>query len=205
MLIQMDRRIQDVLDSTLALLREDASPLEEVFKQESERDRATIRQYFQQTKIPVRLGFPRAVTELPGLYVILGGLQESDFPIGRNAGDEVTSLRIYEHLTSRFDKTVRVACWATNADVVVWLSNVVIWALLGSRESLQRLGMQQQALSAQDLDTDPRFYPDFLYRRDIRLTAKCQMDIAVEFFKLRDVIVTPTVAEDSQPVTITMR
>lgn len=204
MLIQMDRRIQEVLDYTLGALREDASPLEEIFSQESDRDRAVIRQYFQQTKISVRLGFPQAPTELPGLFLSIGGLQEQ-FTIGDNARDEVSTLRIAERARRPFEILVRISCWSINADVAVWLSNVALWALLAGRSTLNQYGIQKQAVTLQDFDYDPRFLPTFTYRRDLRVSATCEMSVTTEFFRLREVTVAPTTQETFEPVTLTMR
>lgn len=206
MLLQPDLLVHSLLERVLTALRDDTAPLVEVFAGVGNLEE--IRTYFQRTKIPIRLGYPRAVNELPGLYVLLGAVRETGEPIGRTTtADDASPLRYYEDWESRFQCTVNIGCWSPNANVAVWTSAVAMWALLGGRTTLQESGLQKQLVSQRDLEPDFRFLPDFVYRRDVVLTAgECWMGVQMEFFRLTGVTVVPdTAAPGSTLTTITMR
>jgi hypothetical protein len=204
MLVQPDLLVQQLLDRVLTALREDTSPLTDIMCADHNDE---MRTYFQRTKMPVRLGYPRAMTELPGLYVLLGAAREANKFIGQTTlEDDDSALRYYEEWGSFFDCTVVVGCWSPNANVAAWTSAVTLWALLGGRSALQREGLQQQVVSQRDLEPDLRFLPDFIYRRDVTLTAQCPMSVRMEFFRLAGVTVMPTVANPGTiTTTLTMR
>lgn len=182
MLVQVDLCLQRALEEELRLLRTDATPLREVFEGLPEEDIEVISRTFASLVAPVKLGYPRDVTELPGLFVTLGSMSEAEQTIGEGFGEEV-----FRHIANGVEgdplywedrsgtfmqSTVRVCCWTENANLTVWLQNVVTWVLLRRRDELTDVGLLEQRIGATDFEPLPRWFPSFAYRRDVTFSAK---------------------------------
>jgi len=177
-------------------LREDPTPVLEMFEDRPADEQQEIRDYFSATEVAVRLGYPRAVIDLPGLFVSIGNSQETKQTLGAEFGDEVNTLAFYEREGTWLQTQVRIACWSVNANLTVWLQNVALWALLYDRQNLNDRGLVEQKITIGDFAPLPQWFPDFAFRRDLTLSADHMAFVKKRWPKIIDIRVT---AEPEEP------
>lgn len=168
MLVQVELEIIDAIALTLRDVQEDPTLLDEVFGTRGPHERDEIMAFFGARPIPVHPGFPRDAAELPGYYVNLGASRESLQPIGslaENSGGLPDGINETEG--AFFDSSVRVSCVAAdNANLPIWLGEIVRWGLLRYRDALDARGLLQQTLSFSDFEPMPSWFPTLAFRRD---------------------------------------
>jgi hypothetical protein len=170
MIVQTDLVVQDVLRAMLNALRDNTGLLDIIFATRPVPEQIEIKHFFLENRINVSLGYPRNAADLPGLFITVGSSDEvEDFIGGQFPDDEAMGMDV---TGAYFEVSTAISCLATNASLVVWLSTVAAWALLGGREALLSAGLVEQKISMRDLMPDQRLQPDFIFRRDLMLQAK---------------------------------
>jgi hypothetical protein len=201
MFIQPDLLVRDVLVDLFRAVHEDPERLVEVFETRPAAEREEIRTFFATTHLGVALGFNREQPVVPSAFVTLGSFQETPPPVGEFVATEdqdATSLdaEIYEHTGTFFRAIVRVGLLAENANLAVWMGNVVLWGLLQARLRLTQQGLLEPQLAAQDLVLDGQLEPAYVFRRDITLQALHLATVRTVFPKLRGVAVEAQAYDD---------
>lgn len=207
MILQPDLILRDTLGSFFAVLHTDVALIDRIFPTRPATERAQIRAYFLANIPAVRLGYPRAASELPGVFIILGTLQETDR--GQTIGgvlSEVETLTLFtEEQGAHFSGVVRLACWTTNADLTVWLQSLVFVALLQARTALNDAGLIEQKLNATDFEPLPQWFPDVAFRRDVALSMVLPLSAPEDFHKIDDVVVDATFATNPARTVVVRR
>lgn len=201
MLIQPDLIVRDVLVDLFQGVHDDPDRLTEVFGDRPAAERDEILTFFRDRVIPVDLGFKREQPAVPGAFVTLGASQEGVPPLGElvgtdNPGGTALSEPFEEHTGTAMRSSVRVGLLAENANLAVWLGNVVLWGLLQARRLMTEKGLLEQQLGAQDLVFDQDFSPAYVFRRDVVLQTVHLMTVLTVIPKLRGVTVAATAFDD---------
>lgn len=178
---QFDLALQTIVEATLRDVREQPTLIDDIFDL-PEQTREEIRNTFATLDVAVALGYPRDATVLPGVFIVLGAMQEGTQTIGAGFGSEVEHqvagdvigdpLYWHDKEGTFVTSTVRLCCWTENANLTVWLQNLVTWGLLRQRSALTESGYIEQRLTATDFEPLPRWFPSFVYRRDVTVTAQ---------------------------------
>jgi hypothetical protein len=203
-LIQPDLLVRDVLVDLFQSVHEDPDRLTEVFETRPAAEREEIREFFANLVVPVDLGFRREQPSVPGSFVTLGASQETGTPpIGEFVAEEdqdPTKLdaEIREYTGSLFRSVVRIGLMAENANLAIWMGNVVLWGLLQARTLLTQQGLLEPQLAAQDLVLDGQQEPAYVFRRDITLQAMHLATVRTVFPKLRGVVVGAQFYDDTR-------
>jgi hypothetical protein len=170
-LVFPDLLVRDTLKAGFEATQRDPSiARDDIFLRMSEGQRDEAAKWFEEHQVPVKLGWPREVTELPGVFVLLQEAGESRPQVGGHFPDP--DMRITETGTV-MNATIRAMCLVNNnADLAVWIASVAYWALLASRQDLETNGrLLEQRLSISDLRPAVEWMPDFAFGRDVSLTA----------------------------------
>lgn len=201
MLVQADLIVRDAVKAFFDSVRTDPSMIDLLVSDRPQAEREEMKTYFSTTAIPVQLGYPRNAGELPGVFVVLGSLQETERgqTIGGVQEEEETSSQFTEWQGSFMTGAIRLCCWSLNANLTVWLQLMVFTALLVGRGTLNDQGLAEQKLSAMDFEPLPQWFPDFAFRRDVLLSAFIPISAPEAFYKIADIQVTAT----SNPDTVT--
>lgn len=179
----------DTLSTALQKLRENPEPILEIFQGRPENEQQEIREYFGTHEVPVKLGYPRAVIDLPGLFVTIGTSQEDGPSIGLSFGDTETPIDFASSEGTFLRTQVKIACWTLNANLTVWLQNMALWALLYDRQALADQ-FEEQQVSLRDFEPLPQWFPDFSFRRDLVLATKHKMTVVKRWPKIAEINVT---------------
>lgn len=195
MLGQFDLTLKTILAEALNEIKGNPGLVGDIFDF-PEHELSVIRSAFS-AQIPVELGYPRDATVLPGVFVVLGALQEDVQTIGSGFGSEVeyhiagdvTGDPLYwnDQEGTFVRSTVRLCCWTENANLTVWLQNVVLWALLRDRSHLNDAGYQEQRVAATDFEPLPRWFPTFVYRRDVTISAQHALTFTQKYRPIAEV------------------
>lgn len=205
MIIQADLLVKDQLVTFFTALRADAALVDRLFPTRPLAERTEIKAFFQNNVLPIRLGYPRNVADLPGVFLILGMLGETDRgqTIGEVLSETVTSTTFTEEHGSHFSGVVKCSCMTENGNLTVWLQSLVFAALLLAREDLNTLGIEEQKLSAADFEPMPQWFPSFVFRRDVSLSMTVPITAPKDFLKIADIEVTALPLAASQSVVVT--
>lgn len=200
-IVQPDLIVRDALVSFFTALSVDSSLIDRVFPTRPDTERQDMRAYFEDHQPPIKLGYPRGETELPGIFVTLGTLAESYQTIGEVIEEEKIDDIHTEWHGSHFAGIVKAACWTNNADITCWYQALVYVSVLQSRGDLNSLGLQEQKLGATDFEPLPQFFPDSAFRRDVTLTFTAQMSAPIDFPSVEQIEVEATGTDPSAPPT----
>lgn len=202
MLLRPELTMRDTILTYLTALRGDTTLADGVFVNWGPTEIADIKAFITAQDIPVRLGFPKATPEVPGIYCIAGAAQETLQTIGGVLSEAETVDSFIEQQGSFFQMRTRAMCVAQNADLAVVLQSLVMWSMLAERPSLSTQPIQQQQLSLSDFEPVPQFFPDLTYRRDVTWAALIAQTVPQEFAKIASISVTATTPQNLEHVTV---
>ncbi|KIL42076.1 hypothetical protein SD70_02515 [Gordoniibacillus kamchatkensis] len=123
-------------------------------------------------------GFPAAPEQLPfiGVTVAEGGQIEGQTGIGLqyytvsdDAGNVVNARG------ARFNGSIKATIFTPNADLIIWLSQVCLWALLTQYDwfaSDDGGGMNEIVIRIGDYEPQPIFLPTYTFARGVFLNAE---------------------------------
>jgi len=201
--LQPDLLVRDILQAGFDSLREDATPLQDVFEGRPDEELADIMAWFGEHGVDLRLGYPREAAELPGVFVTIGSSNESQQVVGSSYPDlpnVPSDAYISDRVVTWFTTQVRIMAWTLNANLTVWTQNIVQWLILGQRYTLNQQGFLEQGLNVGDFEPLPVWFPDFAYRRDTVLSGKHRALVTVPVLRIKGVTVTAQAFGGSLPV-----
>lgn len=159
----------------LASIQSNPAQLSGILDALSTAELASAQSYFgnPQTVIKVAPGFPMQQPDLPFIGVTLG-LAEQDMrrgPVGWNAGtvdngNGTTSQQFSMVVNAQIKATIYTA----NADLIVWLSEIVWWAIATQSSVFLNAGFGHIGLSMGDYEPQPDFLPVFTFVRGLTVS-----------------------------------
>lgn len=87
-------------------------------------------------------------------------------------GATITAWQLEREIGVHQMASYRLDVLHANADIVIFLQQVVKWALLLSWEALDDEGFTEMQLSGSDFMPRPQFYPMFIYMRSLTLSTR---------------------------------
>jgi hypothetical protein len=211
MILQPDLMVRDVLREAFVAYRGEAvDAVRDCFAGRPEVEVNDLITYLTgRAPISVKLGYPRAAAELPGLYILLGSSREQYQVIGSALLPDVKidDLRVLETRGSLMSTTIHAMCWtADNADLTVALQSLAQYALLSARSHLLDEGLEEQALSISDFEPLPQWFPDFAFRRDVALTGTHEASVTAPWSLIKHITLRARSehAPDELPTTVTI-
>lgn len=138
---------------------------------------AQARAYFATTETSVILSYP---TQPPPrdaavVAILLGAETQQNTPLGGFLGEELeeqdgSPISLTQYFGANSRTTLQFIVCAYNADLCVWISRAIRWALLAQRDVLSNLGLTSMQISLQDLQPDNRWGGDLVLRRVVSVT-----------------------------------
>lgn len=188
-IIQPDLILRDSLVSFFAALQADSALIDRVFPNRPAPERAEMRAYFEAHGMPVKLGYPGGHSELPGVFITLGALQESYQTLGGTFTETFVDDTFTEWQGSFFTSVVRLSCWTLGGQLTVWLQSLVFARLLGVKETLNNDGLSEIKLNATDFEPLPQWFPTVAFRRDVSFVSTMPLTVPKDYPAIDDVIV----------------
>jgi len=209
MILQPDLFVRDILrDAFVAYRGERVDAVREAFAGRPEVEVNDLIKYLSaRPPIPVKLGYPRAAAELPGIYILLGAAREQYQTIGSGLHEDEMqgTLRAIETRGVLLGSTIHAMCWAAdNADLTVSLQALGLHALLAAREFISSEGYDEQSISISDFEPLPQWFPDFAFRRDLALTVVHEASVATPWPLVHHVVARAHVGNPPDTTTVTI-
>ena len=202
MLLRPEITMRDTILFYLTALRTTPALADGVFANWEAGEIGDIKQFITDQLVPVRLGYPKATPELPGIYCVASSAQESLQLVGGVLDEQKVGAQYIEQQGSFFQMRTRAMCVAQNADLTVVLQSLVMWAMIAERPALSLLPIQQQNLQLSDFEPVPQFFPDLTYRRDVTWAALIAQTIPQAFSEIASIHLTAKTPENLAPVTV---
>jgi len=208
MIVQPDIVIIQTLTDGFAGLRQDPTPIQDIFASHLQNEISDIQNYFSNTATPIRHGWAKTANEIGtgAVFVSIANSQETETRqfLGSEAPNETPGLnKNDEYLGTFFTTTLRVSCKAPNANKALYIATIAKWILIGNRVTLENQnGLMQQVISLSDLIPQKIYEPDYVFSRDI--SYQCLhldiVDVTVATGVVKSISVAPNQTVDSTEV-----
>lgn len=175
----IQRTIYRVLKRGLDLIEDDPKILDDIFGpcgyELGAEEIAAIKELFVDKPPGVHHGYARQDHDFPLFAIILAGEQEDQHFVGNDAG----MVDDPEHpdfgsdiLSTIWDHTYHVLCYAEHPDVTTYIYEVAKAVLFTGEDDFQNASVFQLQVSGMDLAPDPRYIPENLFVRQLTLNCK---------------------------------
>ncbi len=184
----VDDHIQLLIVEKLKWLKEHPVVIDHIFSTGKRETLAKLKDFIENRKLGVIIGFPQTQTSLPAYVITLApeqeqpmglgdnseGFLEYDLGIGEDSGDPVVET-VVEELKgfvagTYMNSNYRIECWSDNGDLTAYMYTILKWCLWSSRQQMLNLGWVNITLSGMDLEPVPDYMPVFIYRRASQLS-----------------------------------
>ena len=162
------------LQQGIASIQQNTAQLTTILDALSPQELASAQNYFKTVKITIAPGFPQQQTDMPFIGVTLATAQQSTqrTPIGWTSqtidnGDGTST----EVMGIVFDGVIKATIYTPNADVIVWLSEVVTWSLAVFASIFWNAGFGNVEIGMGDYEPSPDFLPVITFARGVTLSA----------------------------------
>lgn len=179
----VDDFLQLFIAEKLTWLKNHPVVIEHIFSTGKRDTLEKLREFIENRKIKVIIGFPQNQTSLPAYVITLAPEQEQplglgdnfdtyndyDLGIGEDNVDTVVSevVKKIKHSISGtyMNSTYRIECWSDNGDLTSYMYTILKWCMWSSRKQMLELGWVNITMSGMDLEPVPDYMPVFIYRR----------------------------------------
>jgi len=127
------------------------------------------------TKIGIAPGFPMQTTQLPFVGVTVAN-SEQDMgrtPVGMSFGTKTNiDGTVSPLIGGRFNGQIKATIYTPNADLIVWLTEIVFWSLFTQMDLFTQAGMNRISVNMGDYEPSPDFFPVPTFTRGVFLSAQ---------------------------------
>ena len=162
------------IQTGLSQIQADTGLLVDILDALNANELASAQNYFATAKIKVAPGFPMEQTDMPFIGVTVATMQplSNRMPIGWtsetiNNGNDSTIVQGFP-----VEGVIKATIYTPNADLIIWLSEVVYWALATQLSFFTEQGFGDVQFSMGDYEPTRDFLPVFTFARGITFSAK---------------------------------
>lgn len=181
----VDDYLQLFIAEKLKFLKEHPTIIDHIFHTGKRETLSKLRDFIENKKIKVIIGYPKDQTSLPCYVITLAPESEQPTGLGDNSetfddydlglGDtneqQAAEEKLVEFLASTYmNSNYRIECWSDNGDLTSYMYVILKWCLWSSRQQMFDLGWVNVRLSGLDLEPVPDYMPVFIYRRSAQIT-----------------------------------
>lgn len=166
--------VLQAVQNGLQVIQQNPTLLSRILDALSSQEQQSAQNYFATAKIKVAPGFPMSQADLPFIGVTVANAEQDigKTPIGWHAqildNGDGTSSNVQ---TVRFNGVIKSAIYTSNADLIVWLSEIVAWCLFTNANVFTNADMGRIQVSIGDYEPSPDFLPTiFTFARGITLS-----------------------------------
>ena len=163
------------IQAGIAQIQQTPSLLASILDALSAEEQTSAQNYFATAKIKVAPGFPQEQPDLPFVGVTVATMQQNAqlTPIGW-ASQTIDNGNGTSTVVSGFgvDGVIKATIYTPNADLIVWLSEVVFWCLGTQVQIFLDEGFGAIQLGLGDYEPKPDFLPIFTFARGVTLSGR---------------------------------
>ena len=208
----VDDYLQLFIVEKLRWLKEHSIVLDHIFSTGKRETLTNLKNFIENRKIRVLLGYPREAASLPCYVITLAPEQEQPIGLGDDFGcvefdelgidpedEEQVQIQAIEQVKGYLSNTYmnsnyRIECWSDNGDLTSYMYVLLKWCLWTSRQQMLNLGWVNIKMSGTDLEPVPDYMSLFVYRRSAQLSLMYEnlyYEHIEELEKYLDVITNP--------------
>lgn len=188
MIPMVDDFLQMFIVERLTWLKKNPKMLDYLFLAGQRSTVSKLRDFIENRKIKVVIGYPKEQSSLPAYVITLAPEQEQPSGLGDNFGswaedelggggipeevdvEEIAESYLPQFLADTFmNSNYRIECWSDNGDLTAYMYVILKWCLWTSKSRMLDLGWINPTLSGTDLEPVPDYMPIFVYRRSVQL------------------------------------
>jgi hypothetical protein len=163
------------IQAGIAQIQQTPSLLTDILDALSAEEQTSAQNYFTTAKIKVAPGFPQEQMDMPFIGVTVAAMQQNAriTPIGF-ASQTIDNGDGTSTVVAGFgvDGVIKATIYTPNADLIVWLSEVVFWCLGTQAQIFFDAGFGALQLGLGDYEPSPDFLPVFTFARGVTLSGK---------------------------------
>ncbi len=168
--------VLQAIQNGLASIAGNTAQLAEILDALNTSELAAAQSYFGNpaaNKIIVAPGFPMEPTQLPFIGVTVANAEQSmrHAPIGLQMAMTHSGSTWVNTQGAVFDGTIKCTLYTPNADLVIWLSEIMAWAMLSQFALFTNAGFGNLQVVLGDYEPQPAFLPIFTFARGVFLRA----------------------------------
>ena len=208
----VDDYLQLFIVEKLRWLKEHTVVIDHIFSTGKRETLTNLKNFIENRKIRVLLGYPREAASLPCYVITLAPEQEQPIGLGDDFGcvefdelgfdsedEEQVQIQALEQVKGYLSNTYmnsnyRIECWSDNGDLTSYMYILLKWCLWTSRQQMLNLGWGNIKMSGTDLEPVPDYMSLFVYRRSAQLSLMYEnlyYEHIEELEKYLDVITNP--------------
>lgn len=178
----VDDYIQLFIAEKLKWLKQHPAVIEQIFHTGKRETLKKLRDFIENQKIKVIIGYPKDQTSLPCYVITLAPENEQPVGLGDDGGyfdeydlgitsedeeiGEAIEKKLSEFLaTTYMNSNYRIECWSDNGDLTSYMYIILKWCLWTSRQQMLNMGWVNIKVNGTDLEPVPDYMPVFIYRR----------------------------------------